>query len=84
MTRSRVTGNSICKWRIVTRAFKLSQNVSLIGVREKPPAMLVDIYLQVTKGLGKCEVDFSYDSDIKKNFSHNVVQSYYEVSSKKR
>lgn len=46
---------------------------------------LDDIFLlQVTKGLGKCEVDFSYDSDIKKNFSHNVVQSYYEVSSKKR
>ena len=35
---------------------------------------LDDVYLlQITKGLGNDEIHFSYDSDIKKNFSHNVV-----------
>ena len=46
---------------------------------------LDDVFLlQVTKGIGNDEVYFSYDSDIKRNYAHNIVQSYYEVSGKKK
>ena len=46
---------------------------------------LDDIFLlQINKGHGKEMVNFSYDSDIKKNFSYNVVQSYYKDNKKNR
>lgn len=46
---------------------------------------LDDVFLlQINKGFGKDVVHFSYDNDIKKNFSHNVVQSYYGVNVKKK
>ena len=45
---------------------------------------LDDVYLlQINKGQGEETVHFSYDNDIKNNYAHNVVQSYYEVSNKK-
>lgn len=40
--------------------------------------------LQITKGFGKDEVHFNYVSDIKEQFSREVVQSYYDIKNKKR
>lgn len=81
-------GNCIfynCGNDIVVAKFPGSLNSEQLYTLDYLENCLDDVFLlQINKGFGKDVVHFSYDNDIKKNFSHNVVQSYYGVNVKKK
>ena len=41
-------------------------------------------YLEVSKGVGKNKLEYSFDDRVRENFSNIVIQSYYKDNVKKR